>query len=81
MLSKYPFFCKYIIEKCIMNTYLRFFVCVGVAKSSKFASKFGVNDIQDIVSPRSIKKELAASQSIPKSKGMITRAKGRNNRK
>ncbi|KAJ0501006.1 hypothetical protein HanHA300_Chr11g0395821 [Helianthus annuus] len=50
-------------------------------KSSKSASKFGVSDIQDIVSPRSIKKELAASQSIPESKGMSTRAKGGNKRK
>ncbi|KAJ0814446.1 hypothetical protein HanPSC8_Chr17g0785811 [Helianthus annuus] len=63
-----------------MNTYL-FFVCVGAVKSSKSASKFGVSDIQDIVSPRSIKKELAASQSMPESKGISTRAKGRSKRK
>ncbi|KAF5755296.1 hypothetical protein HanRHA438_Chr17g0811061 [Helianthus annuus] len=53
----------------------------SAAKSSKSASKFGVSDIQDIVSPRFIKKELASSQSIPESKGMRTRAKGGNKRK
>ncbi|KAF5798358.1 hypothetical protein HanRHA438_Chr07g0302441 [Helianthus annuus] len=63
-----------------MNTYL-FYVFVCVAKSSKSSSKFGVSDIQDIVSPRSIKKELAACQSIPEGKGMSTRAKAGNKRK
>ncbi|MFS8011846.1 hypothetical protein Hanom_Chr14g01313821 [Helianthus anomalus] len=43
--------------------------------SYTMSSKFGFSDIQDIVSPRSIKKELAASQSIPESKGMSTRGK------
>ncbi|MFS7936173.1 hypothetical protein Hanom_Chr05g00412361 [Helianthus anomalus] len=47
----------------------------SAAKSSKSASRFGVSDIQDIVSPRSIKKELSASQSIPESKGMSNRGK------
>ncbi|KAM0008609.1 hypothetical protein Hdeb2414_s0109g00797551 [Helianthus debilis subsp. tardiflorus] len=56
-------------------------MCVGAAKSSKSASRFDVSDIQDIVSPRSIKKELAASQSMPESKGMSTRAKGGSKRK
>ncbi|MFS7922022.1 hypothetical protein Hanom_Chr03g00243731 [Helianthus anomalus] len=53
----------------------------SAAKTSKSASKFGVSNIQDIVSPRSTKKELVASQSIPESKGMSTRAKGGNKRK
>ncbi|MFS7977896.1 hypothetical protein Hanom_Chr10g00909361 [Helianthus anomalus] len=53
----------------------------SAARSSKSASKFGVSDIQDIVSPRSMKKELAASQSIPESKGMSTWAKCGNKRK
>ncbi|KAJ0788584.1 hypothetical protein HanPI659440_Chr05g0193411 [Helianthus annuus] len=53
----------------------------STAKSSKSASKFGVSDIQDIASPGSIKKELAARQSIPESKGMSTRAIGGAKRK
>ncbi|KAJ0618480.1 hypothetical protein HanRHA438_Chr02g0062461 [Helianthus annuus] len=53
----------------------------SAAKSSKSASKFGVSGIQDIVSPRSIKKELAASQSMSVSKGISTRAKGGSKRK
>ncbi|KAJ0448171.1 hypothetical protein HanRHA438_Chr17g0821671 [Helianthus annuus] len=57
------------------------YTMLSAAKSSKSASKFGVSDIQDIVSPRSIKKELAASQSIPEGKGMSTRAKAGNKRR
>ncbi|MFS7947184.1 hypothetical protein Hanom_Chr06g00545121 [Helianthus anomalus] len=45
------------------------------------SSKFSVGDLQDIVSPRSIKKELAASQSIPEVKGMSTRGKGTKRKK
>ncbi|MFS8033615.1 hypothetical protein Hanom_Chr17g01571661 [Helianthus anomalus] len=63
-----------------MNTYL-FFVCVGAANSSKSASRFSLSDIQDIVFPRSIKKELAASQSMPESKGVSTRANCGSKRK
>ncbi|MFS7975979.1 hypothetical protein Hanom_Chr10g00887051 [Helianthus anomalus] len=63
-----------------MNTYL-FYVFVGVAKSSKSASRFGVSYIQDIVSPKSIKKELATGQSIPEGKGMSTWTKEGNKRK
>ncbi|MFS7964144.1 hypothetical protein Hanom_Chr08g00746761 [Helianthus anomalus] len=63
-----------------MNTYLSFML-VGAAKSSKSASRFSVADIQDIASPRSLKKELAASQSNPKPKGMSTRGKGTKRKK
>ncbi|MFS7929694.1 hypothetical protein Hanom_Chr04g00335561 [Helianthus anomalus] len=47
----------------------------SAAISSKSASKFGLSDIQDIVSPRSIKKELAASQSIPETRGKGSKRK------
>ncbi|MFS7935803.1 hypothetical protein Hanom_Chr05g00407841 [Helianthus anomalus] len=63
-----------------MNTYLCVML-VGAAKSSKSASRFGVADLQDIASPRSIKKELAASQSNPEAKGMSTRGKGTKRKK
>ncbi|MFS7954703.1 hypothetical protein Hanom_Chr07g00633651 [Helianthus anomalus] len=45
---------------------------VGAGKSSKSTSRFSVTDIQEYASPRSLKKELAASQSIPESKGVNT---------
>ncbi|KAM0057949.1 hypothetical protein Hdeb2414_s0005g00164471 [Helianthus debilis subsp. tardiflorus] len=53
----------------------------SAAKSSKSASRSSVGDIQDIVSPWSFKKELAASQSIPEVKGMNTRGKGTKRKK
>ncbi|KAJ0441585.1 hypothetical protein HanIR_Chr16g0799481 [Helianthus annuus] len=53
----------------------------SAAKSSKSTSKFGVSDIQGIVSPKSIKKELAAGQSIPEVKGVSTRTKAGSKRK
>ncbi|MFS7966977.1 hypothetical protein Hanom_Chr09g00780321 [Helianthus anomalus] len=53
----------------------------SAAKSSKSASRFSVADLQDIASPRSIKKELAASQSNPEPKGMSTRGKGTKKKK
>ncbi|KAJ0618271.1 hypothetical protein HanLR1_Chr02g0049001 [Helianthus annuus] len=53
----------------------------SAAKSSKSASRFSVGDLQDIVSPRSIKKELAANQSNPKAKGTSTRGKGTKRKK
>ncbi|MFS7947866.1 hypothetical protein Hanom_Chr06g00553211 [Helianthus anomalus] len=56
-------------------------MCVGAATSSKSVSKFSVGDIQDIVSSRSIKKELAASQSMLEAKGMSTRGKGTKRKK
>ncbi|MFS7934864.1 hypothetical protein Hanom_Chr05g00396661 [Helianthus anomalus] len=40
----------------------------NAGKSSKSASRFSVTDIQEYASPRSLKKELAASQSIPETK-------------
>ncbi|MFS8006784.1 hypothetical protein Hanom_Chr14g01253231 [Helianthus anomalus] len=58
-----------------MNTYLCF-MFVGAAKSSKSASRFSLNNLQDIASPKSLKKDLAASQSNPEPKGMSTRGKG-----
>ncbi|KAL9994306.1 hypothetical protein Hdeb2414_s0929g00961731 [Helianthus debilis subsp. tardiflorus] len=48
----------------------------SAAKSLKSASRFSVGDLQDIVSPRSIKKELDVSQSILEAKGTSTRGKG-----
>ncbi|KAJ0746346.1 hypothetical protein HanOQP8_Chr05g0176531 [Helianthus annuus] len=53
----------------------------SVAKSSKSASRFSVADLQDNASPRSLKKELAASQSNPEPKGMSTRGKGTKRKK
>ncbi|MFS7953714.1 hypothetical protein Hanom_Chr07g00621861 [Helianthus anomalus] len=53
----------------------------SAGKSSKSASKFSVADLQDIASSRSIKKELAASQSNPGLKGMSTRGKGAKRKK
>ncbi|KAJ0433918.1 hypothetical protein HanPSC8_Chr17g0774491 [Helianthus annuus] len=53
----------------------------SAAKSSKSTSRFSVANLQDIASPRSIKKELAASQSNPESKGMSTRVKGAKRKK
>ncbi|KAF5811474.1 hypothetical protein HanRHA438_Chr04g0191481 [Helianthus annuus] len=50
-------------------------------KSSKSAFRFSVGDLQDIVSPRSIKKELAASQSVSEVKGTCTRGKGAKRKK
>ncbi|MFS7888588.1 hypothetical protein Hanom_Chr00s000001g01596991 [Helianthus anomalus] len=53
----------------------------GDAKSSKSASRFSVADLQDIASPRSLKKELTASQSNPEAKGMSTMGKGTKRKK
>ncbi|MFS8024864.1 hypothetical protein Hanom_Chr16g01468311 [Helianthus anomalus] len=58
-----------------MNNYL-YVMLVGAGKSSKSASRFSVADFQDIASPKSLKKELAVSQSNPEPKGMSTRGKG-----
>ncbi|KAJ0752821.1 hypothetical protein HanPI659440_Chr09g0328681 [Helianthus annuus] len=63
-----------------MNTYLCVML-VGAVKSSKSASRFSLNDLQDIASPKSIKKDLAASQSNPEPKGMSTRGKGTKRKK
>ncbi|KAJ0866978.1 hypothetical protein HanRHA438_Chr12g0557861 [Helianthus annuus] len=54
---------------------------VGAAKSSKSASRFSLTYLQDIASPKSLKKDLAASQSNPESKGMSTRGKGNKRKK
>ncbi|MFS8007337.1 hypothetical protein Hanom_Chr14g01259841 [Helianthus anomalus] len=53
----------------------------SAAESSKSASRFSIGDLQDIVSPQSIKKELVASQSNPEVKGMSTRGKGTKRKK
>ncbi|KAM0008578.1 hypothetical protein Hdeb2414_s0110g00797921 [Helianthus debilis subsp. tardiflorus] len=53
----------------------------SAAKSSKSASRFSNGDLKDIVSPRSIKRELAASQNNPEVKGMSTRGKGTKRKK
>ncbi|MFS8003380.1 hypothetical protein Hanom_Chr13g01213291 [Helianthus anomalus] len=63
-----------------MNAYL-YVVLVGASKSSKSATRFSIVDIKDIASPRSLKKELAASQSNPEPKGMSTRGKGTKRKK
>ncbi|MFS7929665.1 hypothetical protein Hanom_Chr04g00335241 [Helianthus anomalus] len=54
---------------------------LSAAKSSKSASRFSVGDIHEYVSPRSSKKELVASQSIPETKGISTRGKGTKRKK
>ncbi|MFS7888593.1 hypothetical protein Hanom_Chr00s000001g01597041 [Helianthus anomalus] len=51
------------------------------AKSSKSASRFSVADLQDIASPWSLNKELAASQSNPEANGMSTTVKGTKRKK
>ncbi|MFS7909929.1 hypothetical protein Hanom_Chr02g00100371 [Helianthus anomalus] len=51
------------------------------AKSSKSALRFSVRDLQEYVSPRSIKKELAISQNIPGTKGVSIRGKGTKRKK
>ncbi|MFS7913050.1 hypothetical protein Hanom_Chr02g00137121 [Helianthus anomalus] len=63
-----------------MDTYLCIMLA-GVAKSSKYASRFSLSDLQDIASPRSLKKELAASQSNPEPTSMSTRGKGTKRKK
>ncbi|KAJ0771833.1 hypothetical protein HanPI659440_Chr07g0273591 [Helianthus annuus] len=63
-----------------MNTYLGF-VLVGADKSSKSVTRFSVVDLQDIASPKSLKKELATSSSKPEPKGMSTRGKDAKKRK
>ncbi|KAJ0511032.1 hypothetical protein HanIR_Chr11g0547391 [Helianthus annuus] len=64
-----------------MNTYL-YCVLVATAKSSsKSAPRFGMGDIEGIISPKSIKKELVAGQSLPEFKGTLTRAKEGSKRK
>ncbi|MFS7893992.1 hypothetical protein Hanom_Chr00s001273g01678301 [Helianthus anomalus] len=50
-------------------------------KPSKSTSRFSVTDIQEYASPRSLKKELVASQIIPKTKGVSTRGKGTKRKK
>ncbi|MFS7947911.1 hypothetical protein Hanom_Chr06g00553711 [Helianthus anomalus] len=58
-----------------MNTYLCFVLVGAVKSSSKSASQFGMGDIQGIISPRTIQKELAVGQSQPEAKGTTTRAR------
>ncbi|MFS7918590.1 hypothetical protein Hanom_Chr03g00202951 [Helianthus anomalus] len=53
----------------------------SVGKSSKSASRFSVSDLNEFSSSRSVKKELAASPSLPNPKGMSTRGKGARKRK
>ncbi|KAJ0475530.1 hypothetical protein HanHA300_Chr13g0466481 [Helianthus annuus] len=63
-----------------MNTYLCI-MFVGAGKSSKSTSRFSVADLQDNASPRSLKKELAASQSNSEPKGVSTKGKGTKRKK
>ncbi|KAJ0791587.1 hypothetical protein HanOQP8_Chr01g0007361 [Helianthus annuus] len=53
----------------------------SACKSSKSALRFSLNDLQDIASPKSLKKDQAVSQSNPKSKGMSTSDKGTKRKK
>ncbi|MFS8016483.1 hypothetical protein Hanom_Chr15g01369211 [Helianthus anomalus] len=43
--------------------------------ASKFASKFDLGDIDSMISPRSLKRELAKGQSQPEPKMMSTPAR------
>ncbi|MFS7905045.1 hypothetical protein Hanom_Chr01g00043141 [Helianthus anomalus] len=54
---------------------------LSAGKSSKSATRFSVSDLNEYASSRSLKKELAASPSIPNSKSMSTRSKGAKMRK
>ncbi|MFS7896989.1 hypothetical protein Hanom_Chr00s006468g01734001 [Helianthus anomalus] len=63
-----------------MNTYM-LVMFIGEGKSSKSVFRFSVSDLQEYASSRSLKKELAASPSIPEPKGMSTRGKGAKKRK
>ncbi|MFS7937648.1 hypothetical protein Hanom_Chr05g00430081 [Helianthus anomalus] len=63
-----------------MNTYL-FVMLVEAGKSSKSASRFSVSDLDVFSSSKSIKKQLAASPSVPNPKSMSTRSKGAKKRK
>ncbi|MFS7937219.1 hypothetical protein Hanom_Chr05g00425041 [Helianthus anomalus] len=53
----------------------------SAGKSSKSASRFSVSDLNEYHSLRSLKKELAASPSIPNPRSMSTRGKGAKKRK
>ncbi|MFS8017875.1 hypothetical protein Hanom_Chr15g01385571 [Helianthus anomalus] len=71
--------------KCSNENKTRILICcfalVGAGKSSKSASRFGVSDLDAFAASKSIKKQLAASPSIPNSKSMSTRGKGATKRK
>ena len=69
-----------------MNTYLFCDDYVGATRStpksvSKTASRFGTEDIDNIISPRTIKKELAKSQSQTETRAASTRSKAGSKRK
>ncbi|KAJ0765331.1 hypothetical protein HanPI659440_Chr08g0302211 [Helianthus annuus] len=53
----------------------------SAGKSSKSTSRFSVSDLDAFAFSKSIKKELAASPSIPNPKGMSMRGKGAKKRK
>ncbi|KAJ0447970.1 hypothetical protein HanLR1_Chr17g0670011 [Helianthus annuus] len=53
----------------------------STGKSSKYASRFSVSDLNEYATSRSLKKELVASPSIPNPKSMSTRSKGAKKRK
>ncbi|MFS7978714.1 hypothetical protein Hanom_Chr10g00918691 [Helianthus anomalus] len=53
----------------------------STGKSSKSASRFSVSDLYAFASSKSIKKQLAASPSVPNPKAMNTRGKGAKKRK
>ncbi|MFS7944548.1 hypothetical protein Hanom_Chr06g00513481 [Helianthus anomalus] len=49
--------------------------------SGPYTMSSNVTDIQEYISPRSLKKELAASQSLPERKGVSTKGKGTKRKK
>ncbi|MFS7936128.1 hypothetical protein Hanom_Chr05g00411791 [Helianthus anomalus] len=54
---------------------------VAQRSASKFSPKFGLDDIDSMLFPRSIKKELTKGQSLPKPRVATTRAKAGSKRK
>ncbi|MFS8016470.1 hypothetical protein Hanom_Chr15g01369081 [Helianthus anomalus] len=64
------------------NTLPKKWALKGAQKSaSKSASKFDLGDIDSMISPRSLKRELAKGQSQPEPKMMSTRARTGSKRK
>ncbi|MFS8020099.1 hypothetical protein Hanom_Chr15g01411561 [Helianthus anomalus] len=63
------------------NTFKSYTMLSAQRSTSKSASKFGLYDTDSIISHRSIKKELAKSQSLPEPKTVTTRAKAGSKRK
>ncbi|MFS7985159.1 hypothetical protein Hanom_Chr11g00995271 [Helianthus anomalus] len=69
------------IKEVEENTSTSYTMSSAPRSTSKSASKFGLDDTDSMISPRSIKKELAKGQSQPKLKTMTTSAKAGSKRK